>query len=766
MTILNRGDIAVIGMDVSTNDSFSVVLLAAVDSADAIVFTENSVATDNTLGNLAEGTFSWTPPVFLTAGTVVTFSETTTNGEFNVFINGVASGTVTGTAWSQSTGGDQVVIYQGAQAAPNYLFAAHLGDITAVDSDPTGDWDPTAPATGGTSSFRPTVLNPNTNGGTSYSVGFYDADLAADVDSGMVYSGPMTSASAAVWMARITDANNWTFSASITAVAGANSFGSTAFAIAASLTAGSDTYTGSGGNDILTGPAGSATGGDNIDGGAGAADEIQMTSAGTFDLTAPTTLTGFEILTGTSGADRFIFNASRLAGFTTVNGGGGSDTLEITGGGAVSLAGKTLTSIESIELTDSGGTTLTLGSASQSTLVTAATGAADTLVMGAWEADFAEIDRLIAAGVETVQYTDGPGASTTGWTGLATAQPGGGYTILLTDTGATGSWASVTYTSTSGSAIDGRFTVNDDGTDQDDAFVGGFLTHRLQTDPLNAAYWTNIETNYSAAGVIQLRIVDYDDGIKVTQTFTAGALTSTLHEDTLDAFGWTSVTTNYTAGQVTQRISLNDDGIRVTQNFTAGALTSTLHEDTLDAFGWTSVETNYTAGQVTSRISDYDDGNKVTQTYTGGVLTSALYEDTLDAYAWATVATTYGVGAAVTLSRETRDSGVQIVSGFAGSQILAGGAFNDYLFGGADGDVFAFGPAGGFDRVMDFADGADLINLTGFGVDTLVEIQAQATLTDTAGGLHMDFGGGQILLIAGFDLAHLGDADFDAGAIV
>ncbi|MBK8458134.1 MAG: hypothetical protein IPL47_14380 [Phyllobacteriaceae bacterium] len=217
---------------------------------------------------------------------------------------------------------------------------------------------------------------------------------------------------------------------------------------------------------------------------------------------------------------------------------------------------------------------------------------------------------------------------------------------------------------------------------------------------------------------------------------------------------------------MTQRISLNDDGIRVTQNFTAGALTSTLHEDTLDAFGWTSVETNYTAGQVTSRISNYDDGNKVTQTYTGGVLTSALYEDTLDAYAWATVATTYGVGAAVTMSRETRDSGVQIVSGFAGSQILAGGAFNDYLFGGADGDVFAFGPAGGFDRVMDFADGSDLINLTGFGVDTLVELQGQATLTDTAGGLHMDFGGGNILLIAGFDLAHLGDADFDAGAIV
>ncbi len=767
MTILNPGDIAVIGMDVSTNDSFSVVLLAAVDTADAIVFTENSVATDNTLGNLAEGTFSWTPPANLAAGTVVTFSETTTNGEFAVFINGVASGTVTGTAWSQSTGGDQVVIYQGAQAAPNYLFAAHLGDITAVDSDPTGDWDPTAPATGGTSSFRPTVLNPNTNGGTSYSVGFYDADLAADVDSGMVYSGPMTSASAAVWMARITDPNNWSFSASITTAAGANDFGSTPFVIAASLTAGADSYTGTGSDDILTGNAGSATAGDNIDGGAGTADEIQMTSAGTFDLTAPTSLTGFEILTGTSGADRFIFNSSRLAGFTTLNGSGGTDTLEFTGGGAVSLAGITLTGMEAIELTDSGGTTLTLASSSQSTLVTAATGAADTLAMGAWEGSLTEILRLVTAGVETIQFTDGPGAATTGWTGLVTALVGGGYTIAFTDTGNTVSWANVTDTRTSGNIIAGREINYDDGSNLVMTFAGGVLASTDHQDLADAYAWTRIQTTHTGTGALASRHYEFDDGLELDQTFTAGVMTSQTHSDIGDAFNWTSILTNYAAGQISSRTLTYDDGTALTQTFTSGVLTHQLQTDALNVMAWSQIETNYsTTGIILSRIYDYDTGVRLTQTFTGGVLTSALHNDTLNIAAWSTIQTTFGAGGATTMSRVTLDGGVQYVAGFAGSQFIEGGAFNDFLSGGAGADTFAFGPGGGVDRVTDFLDGTDLINLTGLGIDTLAELQLAATLTDTAGGLRMDFGGGQILQVAGLDLAHLSDADFSAGMIM
>ncbi|MBK8458136.1 MAG: calcium-binding protein [Phyllobacteriaceae bacterium] len=118
---------------------------------------------------------------------------------------------------------------------------------------------------------------------------------------------------------------------------------------------------------------------------------------------------GADMLSGGGGNDRFRASGADLVSGEGIDGGADFDTLEITGGGAVSLAGITLTGIEAIELANAGGTTLTLASSAQSTLVTAAAGAADTLVMGAWEADFAEIDRLIAAGVETVQFTDGPG---------------------------------------------------------------------------------------------------------------------------------------------------------------------------------------------------------------------------------------------------------------------------------------------------------------------------------------------------------------------
>ena len=254
MTILNRGDVAVVGYDYTNVSSFSVVFLRDVDTAHAISFTDNSIDNNEHLGTYFEGNFNWTPPVAIAAGSVVTFSETASEGVLNVFINGTAAGQVTsnpiGTGtpnapfWSLSAAGDQIVVYQGspgnqsAKEVPNYLFALHLGDngtSVSENTDPEGDWDDEPPGNGGSSSHRPSALNPNENGGTSYSVGFYDNDLAADVKSAgtfniAAFSG---SASAQTWMQRITDPNNWVFADFITTAAGANSFSSTAFSIAA-----------------------------------------------------------------------------------------------------------------------------------------------------------------------------------------------------------------------------------------------------------------------------------------------------------------------------------------------------------------------------------------------------------------------------------------------------------------------------------------------------------------------------------------------------
>ncbi|KPP89546.1 MAG: putative Ca2+-binding protein [Rhodobacteraceae bacterium HLUCCA08] len=122
--------------------------------------------------------------------------------------------------------------------------------------------------------------------------------------------------------------------------------------------------------------------------------------------------------------------------------------------------------------------------------------------------------------------------------------------------------------------------------------------------------------------------------------------------------------------------------------------------------------------------------------------------------------------------------------GGAGDDLLEGGSDNDYLFGengedtlhggtgndvmtggfGAgvlDGrtDVFVFASAaqgsGGADRIKDFEDGIDSLDLTAFGFASFSQISALAS--DTASGMRIDFGDGDTLLLEGFL-----KADFDA----
>ena len=241
MTLLNRGEVAVVGYDL-TNDSFSIVILADMNTADALYLSERSV--DPATGNFFatdpnEGTIAWTPSSAITAGSIVTFAETATNGLFNVYVNGTAAGTATAQridgsqAWNQTLAGDQVFIYQGAPGQggsgtePNWLagFQVEPEPLAVSPSDPDGDWD-THHTISGPDSYRPEELRTN-----NYSYGFYDADIAADVNYAGAYSGPTTAATADEWRARFADPANWTFSSAITTTAGGNFFSGTALTV-------------------------------------------------------------------------------------------------------------------------------------------------------------------------------------------------------------------------------------------------------------------------------------------------------------------------------------------------------------------------------------------------------------------------------------------------------------------------------------------------------------------------------------------------------
>lgn len=234
MTLLNRGDVAVVGYDVA-NDAFSIVIMADMNTADALYISERSV--DPATGNFFspdpnEGTIAWTPPSNISAGAIVTFSETSTNGLFNVYVNGVSAGTAVsqradGTqTWNHTLAGDQLFIYQGdpgqtnSTTEPNWLFGFNV-DPATLATDPEGDWD-TGHTVSGFDSYLPEELRTD-----NYAYAFYDADVAADVDVAGYYSGPTSAATAAQWRARFADATNWTFSSVVNFTPGSNPFSNT-----------------------------------------------------------------------------------------------------------------------------------------------------------------------------------------------------------------------------------------------------------------------------------------------------------------------------------------------------------------------------------------------------------------------------------------------------------------------------------------------------------------------------------------------------------
>ena len=141
--------------------------------------------------------------------------------------------------------------------------------------------------------------------------------------------------------------------------------------------------------------------------------------------------------------------------------------------------------------------------------------------------------------------------------------------------------------------------------------------------------------------------------------------------------------------------------------------------------------------------------------------------------------------------------GNDILNGGAGIDDLRGGGGNDTLDGGADGDYLygengidtLYGGAGddslsgglgggigdgyadtfiykdtgagggGFDRVKDFENGIDVLDLSAFGFADFADVLAISS--DSGSGLRVDFGSGDVFYIENFQLA-----GFDAGDVI
>jgi Ca2+-binding RTX toxin-like protein len=103
--------------------------------------------------------------------------------------------------------------------------------------------------------------------------------------------------------------------------------------------------------------------------------------------------------------------------------------------------------------------------------------------------------------------------------------------------------------------------------------------------------------------------------------------------------------------------------------------------------------------------------------------------------------------------------GDDFLFGESGNDTLYGDAGNDSLTGGTGRDTFFFGSGSGFDRIKDFQDGFDKVDLSleNFS-DYTTEVAS--LLSETASGVRLNLGGGDVLFLEGVALSELSASDF------
>ncbi|MGY6649194.1 T9SS type A sorting domain-containing protein [Wenyingzhuangia sp. IMCC45574] len=134
-TVLSAGDVAIIGIQTDTPDSFSFILLRDIVTNTVINFTENGWLPDSEeFRSNGEGTIEFTASQNYSAGKLFTYTE---GGSNITDFNSVKS-------LGLSASGDQVIIYQGTAESPTFIFAAQTNstlwqnETDADDSNTSG----------------------------------------------------------------------------------------------------------------------------------------------------------------------------------------------------------------------------------------------------------------------------------------------------------------------------------------------------------------------------------------------------------------------------------------------------------------------------------------------------------------------------------------------------------------------------------------------------------------------------------------------------
>ena len=131
-TVLSPGDLAMIGTNCDNPDDFAFLLLVDIEAGTIIKFTDNGwQAAGNFRGG--EGILTFTASTAVNAGAVLIFSENqadfTSSGSFAL-----------------SSSGDQILVYQGDESAPQFVYALNIEGSAVWQPDATGTNDSALPA--------------------------------------------------------------------------------------------------------------------------------------------------------------------------------------------------------------------------------------------------------------------------------------------------------------------------------------------------------------------------------------------------------------------------------------------------------------------------------------------------------------------------------------------------------------------------------------------------------------------------------------------
>lgn len=173
---LSPGDIALIGANCDNPDDFAFLALVDIPSGMQIKFTDNGWSSSTNSFRTGEGILIFTASSNISAGTTIVYSNNSAD-----FSSG-------GGSFALSTSGDQILVYQGDESSPSFVFALN------IKGNP-GQWQ--ADATNSNESALPPGL---VNGETAVAVDEYD---------NVKYNGTTIFSSPSAALSAICDKNNW-----------------------------------------------------------------------------------------------------------------------------------------------------------------------------------------------------------------------------------------------------------------------------------------------------------------------------------------------------------------------------------------------------------------------------------------------------------------------------------------------------------------------------------------------------------------------------